>query len=85
MRIVDTERSREEVHENRKAGITLLLSGAKDHQVSSETGRVTIANRLNTGNFRLLGSRASREEIDVVVVIDRMPSSFYSLVRLLSK
>lgn len=70
MRIDDTEISREEVHENRKAGITLLLSRAKAHQVSSVTGRVTVANRLNTGNFRLLGSRASREDIDVVVVTE---------------
>lgn len=53
----------------------MVLSGVKDHQIPSETGRVNVAKRVNVGNFRLLGSRTVGEEVDVVVVIDTMSGS----------
>ena len=53
--------------------------------MSSENGSLNVANRVNPGNFRLMGFRTAREEIDVVVVIDAMPGSFYIPSRLLFK
>lgn len=59
-----------------------MLSGAKEHQVPSEIGRVNVAKRVNIDNFRLLSSRTVGEEVDVVVVIDRMSGSFCTPIRL---
>lgn len=60
----------------------MVLSGAKDHQVPSETGRVNVDKRVNIGNFSLLGSRTVGEEVNVVVVTDRMSGSFCTPIRL---
>ena len=60
----------------------MVLSGVKDHQIPSETGRVNAAKRVNVGNFRLLGSRTVGEEVYVVVVIDTMSDSFCTPIRL---